>query len=454
MTTLFAIWVAKITRRLSLVLKRGAGTTLPGLVAEKIQPDIISILTNKIRGGVIVITGTNGKTTTAKMLAEILTESGQEVIYNSTGSNLARGVASILIQRATIFGRVKGDIAIFEVDEATMPEIVSKMTPKTVLVTNLFRDQLDRYGELDKTAEIIGGALRKIPRAKVLLNADDPLVATLSRYNENVVYYGLEDDYKTKSIGAIDSKDCLGCGHELVYSSRYFGHLGRYKCSNCDFIRPKPTYILSGLKLSVEKSQAVFATPEVKKEITVNIPGVYNLYNALAAASLANEIGVGAALVESGLNKVSAAFGRMERIKMTDREFYLLLVKNPTGLTQALETLTLDNKPKSILFALNDNYADGTDVSWIWDAEVEIIADLSRLVVVSGIRAEDMMLRLKYGRFDMTKISMEKNLERAIDQALAEMPLNETLYVLPTYTAMLGIRRLLHNRGLVKGLME
>jgi UDP-N-acetylmuramyl tripeptide synthase len=455
MRSFFAILIAKLAGFLSRKFKQGGGTTLPGLIAEKIDPNIISKLTSKIPDGAIVITGTNGKTTTAKMLAAIMAQSGHEVIYNFAGSNLSRGVASILIQHSNVFGRVRGNVAIFEVDEATMPEIASKMTPKFVLVTNLFRDQLDRYGELDKTAKIIGQALRLMPRAKVVLNADDPLVASLSSYNENVVYYGFEDKFTTKSKGAIDSKDCISCGHELVYNPRYFGHLGKYKCSNCEFARPVPAYVLSDLKPAVENSGAIFCNAnKEKKEIRIQIPGIYNLYNALAAASLASELSIGPAVIAHALENVTAAFGRMEKIKMIDHDFFLLLVKNPTGFTQALETLTFDRRPKNLLFALNDNYADGTDISWIWDAEVEIISDLANVVVASGMRGEDMLLRLKYGNFNTAKITLEKNLEKALDLALSEVPIGETLYVLPTYTAMLEIRRILHERGLVKGFME
>lgn len=455
MRKLIAIFVAKTLRGLSRALKQGGGTTLPGLIAEKICPDIIHRLSKNIPNGVIVITGTNGKTTTAKMLAAILAQSGEEVIYNFAGSNLSRGVASILIEHTNIFGtKVKGSIAVFEVDEATMPEIGTKLLPTLVLVTNLFRDQLDRYGELDKTASIIGSALKMMPRTKVLLNADDPLVASLSEYASISVYFGLEDKFTTRSTGAIDSKDCLSCGHELIYKPRYFGHLGKYSCPNCGLTRPELDYSLHDINPKVDSSKANFYFGADKKEILVQIPGIYNLYNALSAAAIAAELKVAPGIIAHALANVTAAFGRMEKIKIGNKNVFILLVKNPTGFTQALETLTFDNKPKNLMFALNDNFADGTDISWIWDAEIEIIKDLTKSVHVSGIRAEDLLLRVKYAGFKTQKPVMQKDLEKAFDGALANVSEGETLYILPTYTAMLEIRKILKNRGLVKGLLE
>lgn len=455
MRKFFAIQVARLARFSSRFTKRGGGTTLPGLLAEKIDPFIVAKLAQKLPQGVILITGTNGKTTTAKMLSAILTKAGYEVIYNFSGSNLSRGIASLVTEHANFWGtKIKGQVGIFEVDEATLPEIANKIPPKLIVVTNLFRDQLDRYGELDKTASIIGSALQSSPAASVLLNADDPLVASLIKYNKNVKYFGINDQITTKSKGAIDSKDCLNCGHELEYKPRYFGHLGVYRCPNCNLARPNPEYILSGLKLAVETSEASFESNEIKQQISVQIPGLYNLYNALAAASVAALLGVSPSQISYGLSNVTAAFGRMEKVTIGNKKIFILLVKNPTGFTQAIETLSYDDKQKNLLMILNDNFADGTDISWIWDAEMEIIKDITDSAVVSGIRAEDLLLRLKYANFNMQSVMIEKEISMALDTALNNINDGETLYILPTYTAMLEVRKILKERNIVKELME
>jgi len=233
---LLAIWLGKFSLVLTRILRVGSGTTFPGLLAEKIDRNIIKKLSERLTYGAIIITGTNGKTTTAKMLTEMLCAEGFSVLHNPSGSNLTRGIASALIHSTNFFGtKLNADIAVFEIDEATMPEATTKIRPKVVLVTNLFRDQLDRYGELDKTAAIIGSSLRGFADLTTVLNADDPLVVSLSKYSEGkVIYFGIEDkNISTKSKAAMDSKDCLECGHELNYENRYFGHLGVWKCSKC-----------------------------------------------------------------------------------------------------------------------------------------------------------------------------------------------------------------------------
>ena len=391
------------------------------------------------------------------MLAAILEASGLKVIYNSSGSNLSRGIASFLSLNSNLLGtKVNADIGIFEVDEATMPEITGKISPRLIIVTNLFRDQLDRYGELNKTAEIIGSAIDKSPQSTVLLNGDDPLVADLKKFSHKIRYFGIDEPLVSKSTGAIDSKICLHCGHELDYEYRYFGHLGRYQCPNCGYKKPDLDYKFTKLDLKVDESTALFKNNSEKEDFTIKtkLPGLYNLYNALAACAIASELGIKTFIIQTALEQVSAAFGRMETIAIGKKRLALLLVKNPTGFTQVIETLTYDKKPKNLFLILNDKFADGTDISWIWDAELEMINRLTKNVTVSGLRAEDMLLRLKYADFDLKQILLEKNIALALAAALEKTNDNEVLYVLPTYTAMLELRKILFNRGLVKGLVE
>lgn len=443
MKKLIAIWLGKFALFWTRALRAGSGSSLPGLLAEKIDKNILGKLAGKLKYGVIIITGTNGKTTTAKMLSEILADEGFSVLHNPSGSNLTRGIASALIFATNLFGtRIHSDIAVFEIDEATMPEATSKIRPKFVLVTNLFRDQLDRYGELDKTAAIIGSSLRGFSNTTTILNADDPLVANLSKYASGPVkYFGIEDpNISTKSTAAMDSKDCLECGHEFEYSSRYFGHLGVWKCPNCGSARPKPQYVAQNIKLTPETSTFELKLSAEKLNVEMQISGLYNVYNAVAAAAAAEIAGGGGPAISQALRDFSAAFGRMEQLEIEGRNAMLLLVKNPTGANQAFASVLSDAKPKNLLFALNDNFADGTDVSWIWDIDFESENLSPHTFAASGIRAEDMALRLKYAGIDPKKIALEKNPAKAVSGLAKLTPKGETCYVFPTYTAMIEIR--------------
>lgn len=451
MKKFFAVFFAKIAMFFSRALKKGGGTALPGLVAEKLDKNILTKLVSNLNLGTVIITGTNGKTTTAKMSFEILALSGLDVVSNQSGSNLSRGLVSELVARSNILGtKIKGDIGVFEIDEATMPEAVPKLQPKLVLVTNIFRDQLDRYGEVDKTAALIGNSLRTMPKGAVaILNADDPLVASLTSYNENATFFGIEDsELKTDSKLAIDNKDCLLCGTELEFEYRYFGHLGKYKCKKCKFKRPAPANTVFKAELEAERSLITLHTSEKQNlELILNTPGAYNIYNALAAASLASALGISGSIVKQGLENFTSAFGRMEKIRVKDKDIFLLLVKNPTGFNETLRSFTSDNSKRNFLIILNDNFADGTDVSWIWDSNLELLKNRANSIVVSGIRAEDMALRLKYADIDMKTVRIEKDLKKAMNSALEDLLVNQTLYVFPTYTAMMEIRNLLVKSG-------
>lgn len=447
---LFAIWTGKLALLATRVLKAGSGTTFPGLLAEKIDRNIIGKSSSKIKYGAIVVTGTNGKTTASKMLVEILTEEGYTVLHNSSGSNLTRGIASALVQSSNIFGtRLHADIAVFEVDEATMPEATTKIRPRAVLVTNLFRDQLDRYGELDKTAAIVGGALRGFSKMTTILNADDPLVASLAKYAEGPVkYFGVEDkNINTSSTAAMDSKDCTVCGHELIYENRYFGHLGIWRCSNCDQKRPKPNFTASEITITPKNSQFKLNLTKESLVVDMQISGLYNVYNALSAAAAAEVVDSGGAAISSALRNFSAAFGRMESFELEGREAMLLLIKNPTGANQALDAVFSDEKPKNIMIALNDNFADGTDISWIWDIDFESLKTEGSRFVASGIRAEDIALRLKYAGVALKNITIKKVVAEAVNELIKETKTGDSCYIFPTYTAMMEIRSLFASKN-------
>lgn len=443
MMKLIAIWMGKLALVLTRVFHFGSGTTFPGLLAERIDKDIIKKLSSRLKGGAIIVTGTNGKTTTAKMLVEILSEQGYTVLHNPSGSNLTRGIASALIQSVNFLGtNLEADLAVFEIDEATMPEATTKIRPKVVLVTNLFRDQLDRYGELDKTAALIGGSLRGFFDLTVILNADDPLVTSLASYVDGAVeYFGVnESKISTNSDAAMDSKDCTNCGHELNYQNRYFGHLGVWACPKCGLTRPKLNFEGANILLTPKSVKFDANLKNDKLRIEMAIPGLYNVYNALSAASVADTIGAGSPAISHALRNFSAAFGRMEVLEYKDRSAMVLLVKNPTGANQALAATLSDNAPKKILFALNDNFADGTDVSWIWDIDFESFNLKDVEWVVSGIRSEDIALRLKYAGVDVKKIIIESDPVAAFEKTAQLAKAGEMFFVFPTYTAMMEIR--------------
>lgn len=451
MKKIFAIFIAKQAAFWSRIFGRGGGGALPGLLALKVNPNIISELTENLDKGVVLVTGTNGKTTTSKMIVEILEANGLKVLSNSGGSNLARGIASELAMKSGLSGKIKEEIGIYEVDEATLPEVVDYVKPKAIVITNIFRDQLDRYGEVDKTAAILKKAIENTPESTLILNADDPIVASLGKDSANVVYFGVNDKkLEAKSDLAIDIKDCLICGNELVYPHRYYGHIGLYVCESCGFSRPKTKITAKNVRLSPEKTSATINIGRDLESLNLPMTGLYSLYNALAAISTGNFMNIDNKKTFKALNKLTPAFGRMESFEMNGKKAVIHLVKNPTGFNQVLEAITQNRKNKTALIVLNDNFADGTDISWIWDVEFELFKNGFRKIFVSGIRSEDLRLRLKYAGVTSRIVVEEKDLKNALDKAISETSTTETLYVLPTYTAMLSLRNDLVKRGVLK----
>jgi UDP-N-acetylmuramyl tripeptide synthase len=383
------------------------------------------------------------------MLAGMLERSGAEVVHNRAGSNMNWGVATALIDA----GRHPAQIGLFEVDEAWLAPVARELDPELILLSNLFRDQLDRYGELellaDRWAELVA---ERDGQSTFVLNADDPLVADLGRERQKVVYFGVEDrSHSLESLEhASDSKRCRNCGHEYVYEAVYLGHLGRYRCPNCGRERPKPAVAAESVKLrGMHGSDARIATPAGTFELSLPLPGLYNVYNALAATAAALELGVSTEQIGAALSTFAAAFGRVERLQVGGRELAILLVKNPAGANEVLRTLTLEDGALDIWIALNDGIADGRDISWIWDADFELLAGRIGHITCSGTRAEEMALRLKYAGVD-APIAVERELGRSLDSAVALNGDGRPLYALPTYTALLELRDLLADRGLAR----
>jgi UDP-N-acetylmuramyl tripeptide synthase len=438
--------LARLLRALSRRLGRGGGTTLPGRVLLRLEPGAIARLGRRLDGGAVLVSATNGKTTTSGMVAGILERAGRPVVHNRAGSNMNWGVATALLDA----GRDEGELGLFEVDEAWLPEVARSLEPRALLLANLFRDQLDRYGELeliaDRWAEVVAGR-----EATLVLNADDPLIADLGRERDGVVYYGVDDDAQAlpELQHAADSKHCRRCGTAYVYEAIYLGHLGRYRCPNCGQERPTPSVSARRVVLhGMSGSEVELATPAGDLALRLPLPGLYNVYNAVAAAALALELGATLDQVRTGLESAAAVFGRVETIPVGGRDVSILLVKNPAGANEVLRTLTLEDGQLDLWLALNDRIADGRDVSWVWDADFELLAGRVRHVTCSGTRAEEMALRLKYAGIE-AHADVDRDLGRSLDAAITRGD-GGPLYALPTYTALLELRDLLAVRGVAR----
>jgi lipid II isoglutaminyl synthase (glutamine-hydrolysing) len=440
--------LARLVRAASRRSGRTGGTTAPGRMLLRLAPSSLRQMAGELESGSVLLSATNGKTTTAAMIAACLERDGRPVVHNRAGSNMAWGVATALLDA----GREPGQLGLFEVDEAWLPSVADQVEPRMLLLANLFRDQLDRYGELellaDRWAELVG---RLDGRARFVLNADDPLVADLGRGREGVTYFGVQDDSQALPgmQHAADSKHCRNCGAAYAYDAIYLGHLGRYRCPSCGRERPDPQVAATRVRLDgMTGSQVTLATPQGELELALPLPGLYNVYNAVAAAAAALELGVPPDTVKQALEGFGGAFGRVETIPMDGRRVSILLVKNPAGANEVLRTLTLEDGRLDLWLALNDRIADGRDVSWIWDADFEVLAGRVRHATCTGTRAEEMALRLKYAGID-ADLAVDRDLERSLDSAVAGAA-GERLYALPTYTALLELRDLLARRGLAR----
>ncbi len=444
------VWqaLARGVRRLSRAAGRGGGTTLPGRLLLRVEPRALEQMAGELDRGAVLVSATNGKTTMAAMVASIMGRTGQPVVHNSAGSNMAWGVATALLDAK----RGRGQLGLFEVDEAWLPKVARALKPDVYLLANLFRDQLDRYGELeliaDRWAELVA---EQAGSARFVLNADDPLVADLGRDQTGVVLFGVEDASQALAeLGhAADSKHCRNCGTPYEYEAVLLGHMGHYRCPNCGRERPRPDVWARDVRLDgMSGAHFTLGMSATEVEVSLPLPGLYNVYNALAATALSVELGASTADVKEGLEGFAGAFGRVETIQVGARPVSILLVKNPAGANEVLRTLTLEDGELDLWIALNDGIADGRDVSWIWDADFEVLAGRVRHVTCSGTRAEEMALRLKYAGIGIEP-AVDRELGRSLDQAVAAGGAGGTpLYALPTYTALLELRELLARRGL------
>jgi lipid II isoglutaminyl synthase (glutamine-hydrolysing) len=439
-------------------LRGSGGTSAPGKFLMALDHNAIARLGSRLARGSVLVSATNGKTTTAAMAAGILQRAGITLVHNRAGANMAGGVAAALLEAAQPHGAIAGELGLFEVDELWLDTVAEQLQPRAVLLGNLFRDQLDRYGELETIAERWAEGLSA---AQLILNADDPIVADLGRDRPGSVYFGVDDD----SIAlpgmahAADAKHCRRCGAAYVFDAVYLGHLGHYSCQSCGQQRPAPHVYATDVVLQGVRSAAfTLHTPASAARVELRLPGLYNVYNALGAAALATALGVALDAVVAGLQETTPAFGRAEEVTLSlpaeasvtaaQRRLRILLVKNPAGANEVLRTLALEPGEHDVLAVLNDNIADGRDVSWIWDADFELLAPRIRRVHCSGTRAAELALRLKYAGVPRESIAVQPDLAAALRAAAGDgADRGVPLYAIPTYTAMLQLRELLTSRG-------
>ena len=452
--TIASVWAAKGTALASRALRRGGGTASAGLVGLWLQPELIAGLASQLGQGSVVVTGTNGKTTTSLLIAGTARAAGIDPLANTSGSNLMRGIASTLTQAAGPDGRIRdadGRAGVFEVDEAALTQLLPQIRPRVAVFCNLFRDQLDRYGEVAAVAARWHAVLADAPHSlRLVLNADDPAVASLGEGRSNVTYFGVEDTTANRGVPdhASDALNCRNCGARLDYSVAYFGHIGHWCCPACGRKRPSPEVSADRVDLADGRSlRFVLRTGDSENQVSMALGGLYNVYNALAAAAAAQAILWPEAALHAALGSASAAFGRQEAFEVEGKRVELYLGKNPAGLNQVLSTILLDPARKTALLVLNDGYADGRDISWIWDADFEVAAGKLDRVVVSGTRAAEMALRLKYAEWPEAGLTVEPDIEKALDAALGATAPGESLTIIPTYTAMLVVRDVLARRS-------
>ncbi|QYX31864.1 Mur ligase family protein [Sphaerospermopsis torques-reginae] len=424
-----AVSIAKSVTFLVRSLRLGAASVLPGSIARRIEPRLLELLSQQVKNGVILIAGTNGKTTTALLLCTILERTGYKIAHNSTGANLENGLATALIENTSLLGALNVDYAILEVDENIVPKVLKPLQPKIIICLNLFRDQLDRYGEVDTISKKWTKVISTLPEATVVIpNADDPTLSYLGQQlNQKVLFFGLNEpeNYLESIPHAVDSIYCPRCGHSLDYQGVYLSHLGDFTCPSCGFSKSQP---------SLESS-----------EWSQILVGLYNKYNTLAAATAAKELGVNEGKIRETINNFQAAFGRAEDLVIDGKKVRILLSKNPVGTNETIRVVT-QSTDKTTLMVLNDRTPDGTDVSWIWDVDTEKLVERGGTLIVSGDRVYDMALRLRYSEKSIdSKINLivEEDLKKAINTALEHTPKNETLHILPTYSAMLEVREVL-----------
>lgn len=435
-----ALVLARLTYLAIKLLHRSSGTSFVGMMTLKVCPDFLAHCRKYIKNNAITISGTNGKTTTSGLVAHIFEENQNSIIHNVKGANMLTGIANVFALNIKPFKRF--DYAVIESDEAYLTKLYDYFKADYLLVTNLFRDQLDRYGELSTTASFIQNAINKNKELKLILNADDPLVTNFGK-GKNAIYYGFEEVefcseiHNTTSNAPTEVFNCI-CGKPLQYNKQFFAQEGHYYCAKCGFKRPEPNY-KGYVKIYSDYSELKIRHNDKDFEFKINLVGLYNAYNVLGAVACAMENGIDYQTIKKAVSTYKSIFGRAERRIINGHKTLIQLIKNPTGASEVLKTVDLSS---NIVIAINDNYADGRDISWLWDSDFEQLKNAQKLVITSGIRAKDMATRLKYAGIPQEKIIVEEDIKSAIALAAKSDNIEERITILPSYTALLKISKM------------
>ena len=454
MKVTMAVAASKLSRQIMRLLGKGA-SSMPGKIGLKICPDLLGHLAKDVK--CIIVTGTNGKTTTSRMIEQTLIDSGVSYFCNKSGANMMNGITTEFAMNSTTGGKPKKEYALLECDEAAFKTVSKYVDAQCVLATNVFRDQLDRYGEITHTLNNIKIGIQNSKNAVVCLNADCSMTASLREEIENdIVLYGVNLPIYKKHINeSSDAPYCIHCKHEYEYEYITFGHLGKYKCPNCGYERPDPDVAVTDVYISdADHSEIEISTKGEKRRAVINLPGGYNIYNAVAAVTVSDVMGFSLDTAVGALSTFECGFGRMEKFMLEDTETRMILIKNPAGCNQVLNFLSNINEKTLFVVCLNDNYADGRDISWIWDVDFESLMNIEENltgILVSGIRADEMAMRFKYAGIPEEKIKVIKDYEKLIEEFTSQ---DAPVYIMPTYTAMMDLRAIVSKKYGYKNFWE
>jgi UDP-N-acetylmuramyl tripeptide synthase len=454
-----ALSAGKLAGSTGRLLRVGGGTSFPGIVARRIDPAVLRKVVGASRARKIVVCGSNGKTTTCRMLTAVARSAGQRVTQNRTGSNLLQGVTAVAVNGASLSGRLDADMLVFEIDEATIRHAVPEINPDVVVVNNIFRDQLDRYGELYAVASSLERMILELPpTASVVLNGDDPLVASFAPdAAAHRLYFGVETDDVGTQVPehAADTIRCVRCQHDLTYSQAYISHLGAYRCPNCGYARPPLDVAVVRASLDpIGPSPIQMRTPNGQLAFDLALPGLHNVYNAAAAVGGALALGLDLAAVPPAMASLRPVFGRLETIEAGDKHIVLAFVKNPISYNTTLRTILQRPGQKHILSVHSNALTDGEDFAWLWDVELEELTPQVASLVTSGTKAEELAMRFKYAGVPESLTQVIPERATALDRALTGVEPGGTLYILSGYTPLHELRRIMVQRGWVPPFWE
>jgi UDP-N-acetylmuramyl tripeptide synthase len=449
--TFLALAAGKSAAHATRLAGRGGGTSITGMVARCVDPHVLERLVADRGVPVVAITGSNGKTTTARFTAALLRGEGVTVSHNSAGANLIQGVTSLAVSYADMRGQLPDGVLVAEVDEGALPKVAPELAPRALLVTDLFRDQLDRFGEIYAVADAIESVAAGLPpESALIVNGDDPMVAMLARSRRGRrITFGFEIERSTDRITrAADTIRCPKCRSDLEYRYVYLSHMGDYSCPSCGFQRPRLDVAVTALEVvGLDRTRMEIQTPSGTLTIEIPQSGVHIAYDAAGAIAILVGLGVSLEHAVESLAAVGPAFGRLETIDAGGRALLLAFAKNPTSYNTTLRALATEEEPRQLLIAASNTLVDGEDFGWLWDVDFETMAPKVERAVVSGTRADELANRLKYAGVPADRLTLVEDRPAALDAALADLPADRRLVVLTGYTPLIELRNEMMRRG-------